>query len=240
MPDTGLSGHEPQRPVSGIHRDAERWHSRGPCFRHGAFSETLREGRPARDPLLVVLLQCVPTFRRRARREDARGGRHGPRPVGGLPSHAGRGRGAVADPTPGALLEARGAQRRGRILREPIQDGMVGPGAEQMLYVQALERVHDLNDARRGRLVDAQEGLPALMWVVLVSGGVIVVGFTYLFGLGNTVVHALMIGALAAIISLSLFTVAALDYPFGRGVQVGPEAFEQVLGRFESGELSDL
>jgi hypothetical protein len=39
---------------------------------------------------------------------------------------------------------------------------------------------------------------------------------------------------------LSLFTVAALDYPFGRGVQVGPEAFEQVLGRFESGELSDL
>jgi hypothetical protein len=78
---------------------------------------------------------------------------------------------------------------------------VVGPGAEQMLYVQALERVHDLNDARRGRLVDAQEGLPALMWVVLVSGGVIVVGFTYLFGLGNTVVHALMIGALAAIIS---------------------------------------
>ena len=125
-------------------------------------------------------------------------------------------------------------------IREPIQDGVVGPGAEQMLYVQALERVHDLNDARRGRLVDAQEGLPALMWVVLVSGGVIVVGFTYLFGLGNTVVHALMIGALAAIISLSLFTVAALDYPFGRGVQVGPEAFEQVLGRFESGELSDL
>ena len=119
---------------------------------------------------------------------------------------------------------------------------MVGPGAEQMLYVQALERVHDLNDARRGRLVDAQEGLPALMLVVvvLVAGGVIVVGFTYLFGLGNTVVHALMIGALAAIISLSLFTVAALDYPFGRGVQVGPEAFEQVLGRFESGELSDL
>jgi hypothetical protein len=38
---------------------------------------------------------------------------------------------------------------------------VVGPGAEQMLYVQALERVHDLNDARRGRLVDAQEGLPA-------------------------------------------------------------------------------
>ena len=88
--------------------------------------------------------------------------------------------------------------------------------------------------------MDAQEGLPALMWVVLVAGGVIVVGFTYLFGLGNTLVHALMIGALASIIALALFTVATLDYPFGRGVQVGPEAFEQVLGRFESSKLSDL
>ena len=49
-----------------------------------------------------------------------------------------------------------------------------------------------------------------------------------------------MIGALPAIVALALFTVAALDYPFRRGVQVGPEAFEQVLDRFESSKLSDL
>jgi hypothetical protein len=46
-----------------------------------------------------------------------------------------------------------------------------------------------LNDARRDRLVDAEDGLPALLWVVLPLGGVIVVGFTYLFGLDNTLVH---------------------------------------------------
>jgi lipid-A-disaccharide synthase-like uncharacterized protein len=68
-----------------------------------------------------------------------------------------------------------------------------------------------LNDARRDRLVDAEEGLPALLWVVLLLGGVIVVGFTYLFGLDNTLVHTLMVGALAAVIALSLFTVGALD-----------------------------
>jgi hypothetical protein len=54
--------------------------------------------------------------------------------------------------------------------------------------------IHDLNDARRDRLVDAKEGLPALLWVVLLLGGVIVVGFTYLFGLDNTLVHTLMVG----------------------------------------------
>jgi hypothetical protein len=49
-----------------------------------------------------------------------------------------------------------------------------------------------------------------------------------------------MVGALALIISLVLFTVATLNYPFKGEVRVGPEAFEQVLGRFESSDLSDL
>jgi hypothetical protein len=39
---------------------------------------------------------------------------------------------------------------------------------------------------------------------------------------------------------LALVTVAALAYPFRGGVRIGPDAIEQVLGRFESSELSDL
>jgi hypothetical protein len=47
-------------------------------------------------------------------------------------------------------------------------------------------------------------------------------------------------GALALISALALFTVSALDYPFGSGVQVGPEAFELALKRFETSKLSEL
>jgi hypothetical protein len=50
----------------------------------------------------------------------------------------------------------------------------------------------------------------------------------------------LMVGALTGIIALALFTVGTLDYPFGSGVQVGPESFELILERFESSSLSDL
>jgi hypothetical protein len=67
-----------------------------------------------------------------------------------------------------------------------------------------------------------------------------VVGFTYLFGLQSTTVHVLMIMSLTLIIALVLFTVAALDYPFEGDIHIGPDAFEQVLGRFESSKLSDL
>ena len=141
------------------------------------------------------------------------------------------------------MREGRASPRAWAILDEirlEIQNLEVRTDAELALYLQALERVHDLNDARRDRLVDAQEGLPALLWVVLLLGGVIVVGFTYLFGLDNTVVHTLMVGALAAVIALAQFTVGALDYPFGWGVRVSPEAFELTLERFETSKLSEV
>ena len=125
-------------------------------------------------------------------------------------------------------------------IRQSLQNLEVSTGAEEVLYQQGLQRVHDVNDARRARLVDAEEGIPAILWVVLVVGGVIVVGFTYLFGMDSSLVHMLMVGAVAGIIALALFTVGTLDYPFGGGVQVGPEAFELILERFESSSLSDL
>jgi len=108
-----------------------------------------------------------------------------------------------------------------------------------VLFDNELQRLHDLGDARRARLLQANEGLPAILWAVLLVGGVIEVGFTYLFGLQSTTVHVLMVAALALIISLVLFAVA-LDFPFKGDVRIAPDAFEQVLGRFESSKLSDL
>ena len=113
-------------------------------------------------------------------------------------------------------------------------------GAQQVRYNQILEQLHGLGDGRRERLLVAGEGLPTILWVVLILGGVITVGFTYLFGLDNTRVHLLMVAALAMIISLSLFTVAALDQPFQGDVRIHPAAFEQVLERFHESKLSDL
>ena len=90
------------------------------------------------------------------------------------------------------------------------------------------------------RLVVAEESLPTVLWVVLIVGGIVAVGFAYLFGMENTWAHALMVVALAGVIALILFTIAALEHPFSGGARVGPEAFELVLNRFETSKLSDL
>jgi predicted membrane protein len=74
----------------------------------------------------------------------------------------------------------------------------------------------------------------------LIIGGTLVVGFTYLFGMENNITHVLMVATLALVISLVLFTVATLNHPFRGDVSVRPDAFDQVLARFESSDLSDL
>jgi hypothetical protein len=75
---------------------------------------------------------------------------------------------------------------------------------------------------------------------VLAVGGILVVGFAYLFGLENTLVHNLMVSALALLISSVLFSIGVLEYPFSGDVRVSPEAFELVLERFERSKLSEL
>ena len=125
-------------------------------------------------------------------------------------------------------------------IRLTIQNMNPDTEAEQVLYDQGLERVYDLADARRDRLLDAREGIPPILWVVLVVGAIVTVGFTYLFGLDDTTTHILMVALLALIIGLILFTIGSLEYPFSGNVRLGPDAFELVLKRFASSKLSVL
>jgi Protein of unknown function (DUF4239) len=118
-------------------------------------------------------------------------------------------------------------------IRSSIYDFEPNTGAEQVLYDQGQVLVHNLVDQRRLRLLEAGGGMPRVLWGVLVVGGIIVVGFTYLFGLENTTSHRLMIASLAAIIALVIFTIYALDHPFAGVTRVRPDAFELVLETFE-------
>jgi hypothetical protein len=129
---------------------------------------------------------------------------------------------------------------RATILGLQPPKGAKQTGYDQMRYEEMLVQLHELGNARRERLLAAEQGLPPILWVVLLLGGVITVGFTYLFGLNNTLVHLLMVAALAMIISMSLFTVAALDYPFNGDIRIHPSAYENDLERFRVSKLSDL
>jgi hypothetical protein len=125
-------------------------------------------------------------------------------------------------------------------IRASLQEVETRNPADEQLYAEGLDQVQRLADARRMRLVAAEEGIPGVLWAVLIFGGVATISFTYLFGLENTWAHRLMVVTLAAVIGLVLFTIGAMEHPFSGGARIGPEAFDLVLERFETSKLSEL
>ena len=125
-------------------------------------------------------------------------------------------------------------------IRANLQEFQPQTKADEQLYAEGLDQVQRLADARRMRLVAAEEGVPAVLWGVLIFGGVAAIGFTYLFGMENTWAHRLMVVTLATVIGLVLFTIGALEHPFSGGARIGTGAFELILERFETSKLSNL
>jgi hypothetical protein len=125
-------------------------------------------------------------------------------------------------------------------IRANLQEFQPRTPADEQLYAEGLDQVQRLADARRMRLVAAEEGIPGVLWAVLIFGGIAAVGFTYLFGLESTWAHRLMVLTLAAVIGLVLFTIGALEHPFSGGARIGTGAFDLILERFETSKLSDL
>jgi hypothetical protein len=125
-------------------------------------------------------------------------------------------------------------------IRANLQEFQPRSPADEQLYAEGLDQVQRLADARRMRLVAAEEGIPGVLWAVLIFGGIAAVGFTYLFGLESTWAHRLMVLTLAAVIGLVLFTIGALEHPFSGGARIGTGAFDLILERFETSKLSDL
>jgi hypothetical protein len=119
-----------------------------------------------------------------------------------------------------------------RQLRSEIQEFDPHTKGEQVLYESELTQSHDADAARRSRLLAVREGIPDLLWVVLVLGGVITVSFTYLFGLRSNLAHALMVAALTLVICGILFTIGDFNNPFSGLVEIQPEAFKEVLSSF--------
>lgn len=123
-------------------------------------------------------------------------------------------------PASNALLEA--ADRYVRNL--PIRSV-----AQQDVHAQMLAAMDTALADRETRLTIDFIGINGIMWVVLIAGAYITVGFTYLFGFERTVMQLLMIGGLSLAIGLVLFLTVGLDYPFRGSIHVGPDAFRTLL-----------
>jgi hypothetical protein len=95
---------------------------------------------------------------------------------------------------------------------------------------QSLER---LSNERRIRLLASRDELPGLLWLLLIGGGLVTIGFTLFLRAPNSVAHLLMAAAFAALVAFVIFLIVELDNPFAGEVHVRPIALEQTLQLFE-------
>ncbi|MDD7938304.1 DUF4239 domain-containing protein [Actinomycetospora lutea] len=133
------------------------------------------------------------------------------------------GRGEPGHPAVAAALDRTAAHLAALPTDTPIQ--------QQYVAVEA-DRFAEVVSYRSQRLDFVGQGLPGVLWVALVLGGVVTIAFGLIFGLRSTALHLFMTGSLAATIGVLLFVAIAIDQPFLGDVAVPPAPIQRVLDDF--------
>ncbi|MFA6600973.1 MAG: DUF4239 domain-containing protein [Candidatus Omnitrophota bacterium] len=100
---------------------------------------------------------------------------------------------------------------------------------EQAFFEESLDKLNDLRELRRRRLMEANTGIHFMLWLILGIGAFATISFTFLFGAESLPVHLLMEILLSIVVGLILFTILSMDYPFSGGISISPAPFQQLL-----------
>jgi uncharacterized protein DUF4239 len=99
----------------------------------------------------------------------------------------------------------------------------------QTVMDHSLSELTSMTEHRRIRLLQSRQSLPALLWAVLVVGGIVTVGSTCLFGVDNFKLHMVQVFEISFLLSLMLVAIASINRPYQGTVHVSPDAFRYAL-----------
>jgi hypothetical protein len=104
--------------------------------------------------------------------------------------------------------------------------------AQQTAMNLALTEIDSMTEHRRVRQLQSQSKLPAILWIVLIVGGIITMLSSCMFGIDNFILHALQVVSLTLLLALILVAIADIDRPFQGVVHVNPSGFERARQTF--------
>ena len=101
--------------------------------------------------------------------------------------------------------------------------------ADNTNYSNLLGNLNELSDTRRIRLQSSSSSMPAGIWVLLFAGAFITMVFTWFFRVENLRLQVMMILMIAFVISLTLYIIIALSFPFSGSSGLKPEPYQWLL-----------
>jgi hypothetical protein len=104
---------------------------------------------------------------------------------------------------------------------------------EQAAFLgESIGRLNELGENRRLRLLQSRASVPTPMWLLLIAGFVITVGWTYLFGTARLATHVIAAGSIAALTGFVLYLIFAMQHPFAGSVKISPRPFVEFVQQF--------
>lgn len=97
---------------------------------------------------------------------------------------------------------------------------------------RALTEISAMTEHRRIRFHDAEYTLPAILWWVLIFGGLITMLSSCLFGVENFRLHCAQVATLTLVFALILVAIGQIDHPFQGAVHIDPRGFERARTTF--------
>jgi hypothetical protein len=104
---------------------------------------------------------------------------------------------------------------------------------EQTLFREILTDLNSLEKLRQERLEELESSLPISLWVALLTGALITMMFSVLFGADRFWLHCMLTGMLAVLIATIFFVIIELDYPFLGEISAKPTGYMKLLAEVE-------
>lgn len=137
-----------------------------------------------------------------------------------------------------AMRDQEPVSSEGLLLLDEMRAPVAGAQTEDDVIQARLDATQDgvlaVTEYRTERLLQAQRGLSAAMWTVLVPGAVLVFAVMLTLGTPTRKYQFVLVGLISGMVALMLFATYQLEYPFSRSGATDPVAYETAIERFDA------
>lgn len=106
---------------------------------------------------------------------------------------------------------------------------------EKIFYGEVLNKLNDITELRRQRILSAQNHIPAVLWTVILIGALTSIGFSLFFGTRSLFIQASMTSLFAMTNAIVILLILALDHPFTGDIKISSGVYEQILIYLKNG-----